>query len=42
MVSLGSLEITVNNKVPSGNILVSTASLTVISRGTYGNHIYET
>jgi hypothetical protein len=34
MVSQGSLEITVKNKVPSENILASTASLTVISRGT--------
>jgi hypothetical protein len=34
------LEITVRNKVPSENILAGTLSLTVISMGIQGNHIF--
>jgi hypothetical protein len=34
MVSLGSLEITIGNKVPSENILMGTLLLVVISRET--------
>jgi hypothetical protein len=33
MGSLGTLEITVRNKVPSENILMGTSSLIVVSRG---------
>jgi hypothetical protein len=35
------MEITVENEVPSENIPANTSFLTVISRETYGHHIFE-